>query len=95
LRQFPKLTNLRAGGVEGMTSDEGLTDEGLMRIVAAKGLGYIYFDYTRFTDDGLMPLLELPKLANVFFRYSPGVTNAGIAKLKEARPSLEAGRYSN
>ena len=88
IAQFPKLRNLNAGRVQGATIEGGISDDGLKKIVKCQDLFSLYLDYTRVTDAGLAPLLEMPKLSSVQFSQSPGVTKAGIAKLKEAMPSL-------
>ena len=95
LRQFPKLFNLNAGGGPAPLAERGITDAGLKRLVENPGIRILYFDYTRITDAGVESLAALPELENVFFRYSPAVTDAGVAKLKAARPKLQVGQYAD
>jgi hypothetical protein len=78
------LRSLRALFLEG----SNISDAGLARLSTMPSLGYLGLGNTRITDAGLMALAAVPSLKKI--DLGQGVTEAGVAALRQRRPDIEA-----
>jgi internalin A len=93
LRGFTGVTHLSIGGPHPTRKPlerPGMSDASLVHLRAMDRLAYLEVVNSGITDAGLQQLAALPALVSINIWDSPGVTNAGLESLKEARPRLQA-----
>lgn len=85
LRDLCELRRLDALDLGGT----GITDEGLRRLSDLRWLRCLRLSGTGVTDDGLRHLEAMAGLRALHLRDCPGVTDVGVARLKEALPGCD------
>jgi hypothetical protein len=60
-----------------------VTDADLVKLKAFKNLTHLYLDSNQITDKGLANLSHMTGLYQLHLGYNPGVTDAGLAHLKD------------
>jgi hypothetical protein len=69
-----------------------LTDEGVTHLAGLSNLEFLHLGKTQVSDAGLAALTGLRNLKQLVITFCPRVTDAGVAKLKEAIPALSIDR---
>src|SRR5262249_4803406 len=82
LSRFPRLQSLSLGG-------PGVTDAGMPRLRRLPQLRALVLWGSRVGDQGLRDLRGLGRLRALVSAYSDGVSEAGLAQLRQALPGLE------
>jgi len=66
-----------------------LTDDDLAHLVGLTSLETLHLEDRQITDEGLKPLEKLSNLKQLHLTYGPGVTPAGVERLKQALPRTQ------
>jgi hypothetical protein len=82
LPRFPRLRSLTLGGA-------GMTDAGMARLRSLAALRSLVLWGTEVGDAGLWQLRGLPRLRHLHSAYNNGVSESGLARLRQALPGLE------
>ncbi len=75
-----------------LLSETLVTDDGVRRLRSLPKLKTLNLNATPITDAGLIHLAGLKELEIVYLHKVPGITQAGIEKLKRSRPELHVGQ---
>jgi internalin A len=76
--------------VQGLSlAESGMTDVGMAAVRDLKGLEYLNLNSTAVTDAGLRQFEGMSRLEFLNLGGCPGVTDEGVARLKQALPKCE------
>lgn len=81
--RVPKLRHLVADG------NNQVTDEGLVHLARLSNLEALDLEWSAVTDTGLRRIAAAARLRWIDLGFCTGVTSAGLAWLRQARPDLE------